>query len=747
MADQYARVIIDISHEKVDRPFTYRIPDSLSGMVKAGSRVRIPFGSGNRERTGYVVELSSQAGYDRDKIKELTGLVEGSVTAESQLIELAWWMKERYGSTMNQALKTVLPVKQQVKGREKKYLRCLLDSESLSAAYEEAVRKKYRARARLLEAFVSTSVIPWETAVSQLNVTQAAVKPLIEKGIVVVESQHQYRNPAETIGRKGESGERAHVNLNPQQKAIADDFCRRYDSGIRETALIHGITGSGKTEVYMEIISHIQENGKESIVLIPEISLTYQTVMRFYRRFGNQVSFINSKMSAGERYDQFERARKGEISIMVGPRSALFTPFLNLGLIVIDEEHESAYKSELSPRYHARETAAFRAKQSGAGLILGSATPSVESYKKAKEGIYRLYTLSERAKKDSRLANAEIVDLRRELAEGNKSIFSRLLQEKIEDRLEKGQQIMLFMNRRGYSNFISCRSCGEAIKCPHCDVTLTLHKDGRLVCHYCGYSTERPKICPSCGSPYLAGFGAGTQKIEAMVQERFPGVKTLRMDMDTTSRKGGHEEILAAFAAGEAQILVGTQMIVKGHDFPNVTLVGILAADISLYAPDFSSGERTFQLLTQAAGRAGRGKTAGDVIIQTYAPDHYSIQAAARQDYQMFFKREMAYRRLLHYPPTWGMVTVQMTCPDEQALAELSGRLEERLKSGLSKLPEVELIGPVNAPIYKLHDLYRKILYLKSENYDILIKIRKWMEDFFDSGESRKDLTVQYDFL
>ena len=747
MADQYARVIIDISHEKVDRPFTYRIPDSLCGVIKAGSRVRIPFGSGNRERTGYVVELSEKAEYDKSKIKEISGLVEGSVTAESQLIELAWWMKERYGSTMNQALKTVLPVKQQVKGAQKKYLRCLLERDSLLAAWKEVEQKKYKARARLLEAFLSSPVIPWETAARQLNITSAAVTPLIEKGMVAVDSQYQYRDPAGAIGKKEDLEGNTPIILNSQQQAIADDFCGRYDSGIRETALIHGITGSGKTEVYMEIISHIQKMGREAIVLIPEISLTYQTVMRFYRRFGNKVSFINSKMSAGERFDQFERAKKGKISIMVGPRSALFTPFPDLGLIIIDEEHEAAYKSELSPRYHAREAAAFRAKQSGASLILGSATPSVESYKKAKEGIYRLYTLSQRAKKDSRLAKAEIVDLRKELAEGNKSVFSRLLQKKIEDRLEKGQQIMLFMNRRGYSNFISCRSCGEAVKCPHCDVTLTLHRDGRMVCHYCGYSVPKPLNCPSCGSPYLAGFGAGTQKVEAMVRERFPGAKTLRMDMDTTSKKGGHEEILAAFAAGEAQILVGTQMIVKGHDFPNVTLVGILAADISLYAPDFSSGERTFQLLTQAAGRAGRGQTAGEVVIQTYAPDHYSILAAARQDYQMFFDREMAYRRLMHYPPAWGMVTVQMACPDEQGLAEVSGRLEDRLKAGLFKLPGVEMIGPVNAPIYKLHDLYRKILYLKSENYDILIKIRKWMEDFFENGDIRKDLTVQYDFL
>ncbi len=747
MADQFARVIIDISHEKVDRPFTYRIPPCLEGKIQAGSQVWIPFGFGNKKRTGYVVETSWEAGYDETKIKDIGGLVEGSVTAETQLIQLAWWMKERYGSTMNQALKTVLPVKRQVKGAEKKYIRCLLEASRLQQAYEEAVRKKYRARARLFEAFLTNPVIPYEMALEKLQLTAASLKPLLEAGIVAVESQYQYRNPAEAMRKKDKEEKEPVAFLNEEQRAVTKDFCRRYDEGIRETALLYGITGSGKTEVYMEIISHIQKAGKQAIVLIPEISLTYQTVLRFYKRFGSQVSFINSRMSAGERYDQFERAKKGEVSIMVGPRSALFTPFDRLGLIVIDEEHENAYKSELSPKYHAREAAAFRAKQSEASLLLGSATPSVESYQKAMEGKYRLYTLSKRAKKNSSLAKIQVVDLREELREGNKSIFSRVLQEKIEDRLEKGEQIILFMNRRGYSNFISCRSCGEAIKCPHCDVTLTLHRNGRMVCHYCGYSMEKPRLCPNCNSPYIAGFGAGTQKIEAMVWDRFPGVKTLRMDLDTTSKKGGHEEILSAFGAGEAQILIGTQMIVKGHDFPKVTLVGVLAADLSLYAPDYASGERTFQLLTQAAGRAGRGETPGDVVIQTYAPDHYSIQAAVKQDYPLFFQREMAFRRLLRYPPAVHLLTVHMASSKEEVLAATAELLMGCLEPALSEKAGVEWIGPVNAPIYKLHDSYRKILYLKSENYDILIKIRKQTERFFEAREGQRDLTVQYDLL
>ncbi len=744
MAETYARIIIDISHEKVDRPFSYRIPQRLSGKIQAGTRVRIPFGTGNRERTGYVVGLTSQAGYEADKIKEILDVVEGSVSAESQLIELAWWMKERYGCTMNQALKTVLPVKQKVKGTEKKYIRCLLSKEELDEAIKEAERKKYRARIRLFETFRSVPVIPYETAIHQLNLTAAALKPLENRGIIAVERENVYRNPAEAFRREGLQA-LEHPVLNPQQQGIVDDFKTRYEEGKRGISLIHGITGSGKTEVYMGLIEYMRTLGKEVIVLIPEIALTYQTVMRFYKRFGQEVSFINSRLSAGERYDQFTRARNQEISIMIGPRSALFTPFQNLGLIIMDEEHEGAYKSEISPRYHAREAAAFRAEQNNAPLVLGSATPSVESYEKAMTGEYHLYTLTERAKKESRLAKVHVVDLREELKAGNKSIFSGLLQEMMEDRLRKGQQIMLFLNRRGYSSFISCRSCGEAVKCPHCDVTLTLHRDGRMVCHYCGYTAVRPSVCPSCGSPYIAGFGTGTQKIQAMTEQRFPGVSTLRMDLDTTSKKGGHEEILSAFESGKAQILIGTQMIVKGHDFPGVTLVGVLAADTSLYAPDFRCAERTFQLLTQAAGRAGRGDKAGDVVIQTYAPDHYSIQAAAKQDYPMFFRQEMAFRTMLNYPPVCGILTIQAADRREDVLENAMARMKTWAEQEAGRTSGIFLIGPVNAPIYKVNDIYRKILYLKSENYDILIKIRTRLEELWETAGLSLETAVQYD--
>lgn len=668
MASRYASIIIDISHENVDRIFQYRIPEHLLTEIRVGSQVCVPFGSGNRTRKGYVVDITEKADYEESRIKEVSGLVEGSVTADSRLIALAWWMKERYGSTMNQALKTVLPVKRRVKARNKQ---------------------------------VVQSMVPEPLAAGPLR-------------------------------------------LNPWQQKIADSFCEDYDQGKRIPYLIHGITGSGKTEVYMAMIDHVLKKKRQVIVLIPEIALTYQTVMRFYARFGERICVMHSRLSAGERYDQFERARRGDTEIMIGARSALFTPFARLGLIVIDEEHEGAYQSEGAPRYHAREVAQQLACMHEAQLVLGSATPSIEAYSRARAGLYRLFSLKSRANVKSVPAVTEIVDLRREMEDGNKSIFSRRLQELITDRLNRKEQMMLFMNRRGYSSFVSCRSCGKAVKCPHCDVSLTLHNKNRLVCHYCGYTIPLPGACPECGSEYLAGFGVGTQKIEELTAQMFPQARILRMDLDTTSKKGGHEAILAAFARREADILIGTQMIVKGHDFPGVTLVGILAADQSLYAPDFRCAERTFQILVQAIGRAGRGERPGIAVIQTYLPEHYGIQTAAAQDYETFYQREMGYRQLLHYPPASHMLGLQVAGRDEQLAGHMMDLIRDSVMRHFGSC--VEVIGPVPAPVYKVNDIYRKILYMKQENYDILIRIRKYVQERWDETEDCRQLTIQYDF-
>lgn len=535
--------------------------------------------------------------------------------------------------------------------------------------------------------------------------------------------------------------------LNEEQARAAGRFTADYDAGVRTAYLLHGITGSGKTEVYMECMEHVLARGRQVILLIPEISLTYQTVMRFYRRFGDKIAILNSRLSDGERFDQWKRAEEGRVSVMIGPRSALFAPFERLGLIIMDEEHEGAYKSETTPRYHAREAARRRAMDSGASLILGSATPSMEAYQEALSGKSTLLRLTQRAVSGSRIPAVEIVDLREELRDGNKSMFSRRLKELIEDRLEKREQIMLFINRRGYSNFISCRSCGEPVRCPHCDVSLTLHGKSRLVCHYCGYSIPMMENCPSCGSPYLAGFGAGTQKLEELAKKEFPGSRILRMDADTTAKKGGHEAILSAFSGHEADILIGTQMIVKGHDFGRVTLVGIMAADLSLNTPDYRCSERTFQLLTQAAGRAGRGERAGAVVFQTYQPDHYAIRSAASQDYEAFYRQEIAYRRAMNYPPLCRMQAVLFSSASQEALGAAAERSKEALLQALSEngREEAQFIGPVHAPVYKVNDIYRKILYIKSEKCDILDRIRGILENLAAGNEAFRPVTIQYD--
>ena len=577
----------------------------------------------------------------------------------------------------------------------------------------------------------------------------ATIRALEQSGFIEVITQSGYRNPVEHM-----SVDTYDKVLNAAQQSVVDAIEGDIAAGLRNTYLIKGVTGSGKTEVYMELIAHCIQSGRQAIVLIPEIALTYQTVMRFFARFGNRVSIINSRLSNGERYDQFERAKNGDIDIMIGPRSALFTPFSNLGLIIIDEEHENSYKSESVPRYHAREVAIEYARMSDAIVVLGSATPSVDSYYKAKTGVYRLLELDKRVD-DRPLPKCEVVDLRQELREGNRSILSTRLQELMEERLLNGQQTMLFLNRRGKSAFMSCRACGFVVKCPHCDVSLSEHGGGVMVCHYCGYRQPVPKVCPSCGSKYISGFKAGTQKIEAMVAKRFPQARILRMDYDTTRAKDAYEKILQAFSNHEADILIGTQMIVKGHDFSNVTLVGVLAADMSLHVNDFHAAERTFALLTQAAGRAGRGKLPGNVVIQTYDPDHYAIRTAKEQDYEAFYDKEIEYRRLMHYPPVWNMLLVHVTSPDESECASMSQQVYDIASQMISHADEnqspddrhqIQLIGPADATIAKVNDIYRKVIYMKTSDYAALISIKDGIEQAVKADTAMKHANISFDF-
>lgn len=746
MAELYADIIVDISHEKLDKSFQYRVPERLRRTLDTGMCVTVPFGTGNKLIKGYVIGMGGSCKFDPARTKEIYDIAENGVGVEDKMISLAVWIRRNYGCTMIQALKTVLPAKQSVRKLEHKTIRRLMNREEIIALLGESERKKQTAKARLLRELADQVSLPKEWVTGKLGVSAQTISGLEKAGVIKVDSASSFRNPV-----KLERTEENRNTLSVGQQRIVREVMEDYDGGKPDTYLLHGITGSGKTEVYMQLIEEMLSRGKQAIVLIPEIALTYQTLLRFYRRFGERVSVMNSTLSSGEKYDQCERAKRGEIDIIIGPRSALFTPFPRIGIIVMDEEHEGSYKSESTPKYHTRETALEVARLHGASVVLGSATPSMEAYYRSEMGEYKLFTLKERLT-GGQLPAVYTVDLRQELREGNRSIFSRKLQELLADRLEKGEQSILFLNRRGYAGFISCRACGQVIKCPHCDVSLSEHKNGMLVCHYCGYSRPRPAGCPKCGSKYISGFRAGTQQIEEKLREMFPGARTLRMDADTTKTKDSYEQILSAFSNEQADVLIGTQMIVKGHDFPKVTLVGVLAADISLSAGDYRAGEKTFQLLTQAVGRAGRGTLPGEAVIQTYQPDHYAVVNAARQDYESFYSEEILYREMLGYPPAAHMLAVQIFSKEEQrgkglaeSLAAMTG-IHRQMRQGIRRDgAETVLIGPAPASIGRINDIFRFVFYVKSPEYDKLIHIKDILEQKIQEMPPSNE-TVQFDF-
>ena len=757
--NRYAQVIIDISLSKLDRPFTYRIPGQLQGQLRLGSLVEIPFGNGDIIRKGYVIAFTDLCSLPEEKIKDIAGIaMQGSDETGGNAIRLAAWMQQRYGGTMALCLKTVLTGRRQARPMESKSVTLLMSEDEARERLAFYERKHQVARARLLRGLLETPTQPWQLITNKLHVPSAAIQAMERQGILRIDRKSSLRNPVAIDGVQDQP-----LTLSPEQQSIVDGVLAQFHSPDHRVSLIHGITGSGKTEVYISIIERIVAEGRQAIMLIPEISLTYQTLLRFYRHFGERVSVMNSSLSEGEKSDQFERARRGEIDVIIGPRSALFTPFPHLGVIVMDEEHETSYKNESMPKYHAREVAEHIAEMQGAVLVLGSATPSVDSYDRARRGEYRLYTLTRRLTGGT-LPSVEVADMREELRLGNRSILSRKLADRLEDRLARGEQTMLFLNRRGFSGFVVCRTCGFVPKCPHCSVSLSLHMSGggacghraqeeegrRLVCHYCGYEQPMPQTCPDCGSPHIGGLNAGTEQIQDMLQKVYPQAHVLRMDADTTKTKGSYEKILTAFANEEADILVGTQMIVKGHDFPNVTLVGALLADMSLYAEDYRAAERTFQLLTQAAGRAGRGQRPGEVVIQTYEPSHYSIRHAAAQDYEGFYQEEMTYRRLLQYPPTAHMLAVQITSRNEDHALLYAGQTRELLARIICRWTEPPLlIGPAAPVLSKLRDEYRFALYIKSEEYDKLMVCKDGVEAAAAralAADPGLDIQFQFDF-
>ncbi len=741
MKQLYADVIVDISIDKLDKTFQYRVPDDLRDRVQEGSKVCVPFGNGGRIVDGFVVSLDDVPKIDTERIKDIEDCPENYITAEEKLVHLAAWIKRTYGSTFIQALKTVLPVKEKKKVKEKRIIFSEADVDALIKERELCEKKHYTARARFIDALIEKKSFSWEYAVKELKITQALINSMQEKRLIGISRSAEYRKALPGNLNINNMGCVTH-ELSGIQKEVYEGIKEEFNSEKPRPCLIRGVTGSGKTYIYMQLIKDVIDSGKQAILLIPEISLTWQTVSRFYECFGDRTAVLHSKLSKGERSDLIERVKNKEVSLVIGPRSALFTPFDDLGIIIIDEEHDSSYQSEKTPRYHARETAVYRAQTENANVVLGSATPSISTRYRCETGDYALFELEDRFA-GATVPFVKIVDMREELKKGRKSVLSEELEKAIGQRLENKEQVMLFLNRRGHTGFISCRSCGNVIKCPHCDVSLTLHNNHMLMCHYCGYSQPMVKNCPDCGSKYIGGFKIGTQQVEEVLHKKFPGARILRMDRDTVGAKESYEKILGGFSKGEADILVGTQMIVKGHDFPNVTLVGVIAADTALYAQDYGAAEGAFQLLVQAVGRAGRGKVRGTGIIQTYNPEHYAIEAAKTQDYETFYKEEIANRRIMRYPPISCLLSIHGSAKEEEHLQNAMNYIKKYLEK-IRLRDQIQILGPVYESIAKLQDQYRMVIYIKNADISDIIKMRQYTEKYISINSGFNDINIQF---
>jgi len=709
----YAEVIVALNTRRTDRVFHYAVPVEFQDQVKVGVRVLVPFGG--RRLAGYVVGF----GFPEDtvNIREIAGVLDAEPVFTPELLELARWMSDNYLCSTAEALQRILSPRLVVKGsREVGQIHPSLPEEELEKVLCSLARAP--GQAVVLKKALSCPGMTRKELAAAAEVSPAVINTLIKKGILTASRVKISRRADRTVRCLAKTGP---LPLNAGQASALEQVAGAIRQGVFRAFLLHGVTGSGKTEVYLQAIAAALEAGRQAVALVPEISLTPQMVELFQGRFGGQVAVLHSALPGGERYDEWRRIKDGEAPVVLGTRSAVFAPLSRPGLFVIDEEHESSYKQDDHLRYHAREVALKRAQLTGAVVLLGSATPSLESQLKAAAGgPYQLLKLSDRI--DGRpLPTVQVVDMRQETKEGNCGIFSRALVAAINRRLEEQEQVLLFLNRRGFATFVICRECGMVLKCPHCDISLTYHRDGRLRCHYCNYSVRAPDLCPNCGSHNIRHLGAGTQRVEEEARQFFPEARVLRMDSDSTARKGSHAKIISAFRDRQADILIGTQMIAKGLDFPGVTLVGVINADITLHMPDFRAAERTFQLLTQVAGRAGRGNLPGEAIIQTYSPDHYSITAAAAHDCEGFYLSEMPVRRSLGYPPFTHLARLLFTHEDEEEVKKGAMQAKEVLKKILPGTGKsISILGPAPAPLSKIKDRYRWQLVLKASRRDLL---------------------------
>ncbi|SKC87240.1 primosomal protein N' [Maledivibacter halophilus] len=661
--------------------------------------------------------ISSDEGFDNEN-KIIQMLMENKMISHNELIKGIGYNCNKYISRLLN--KKIIMVEEKfysdIKSKYKKVVEVNFDPKKIDKVLSNMSNRAYK-QIEILKYIARVKRVELKDVIEKTNTSRAVLNALEKKNLIKVVDEKEYRTPVDI-----DQIERDKVNkLNWEQEIAYANIMKTIRNHRFEKYLLHGVTGSGKTEVYMQLVNNVIKNNQQAIILVPEISLTPQIVEKFLKRFGENVAVLHSKLSLGERYDQWKKIKNNEISIVIGARSAVFAPCDNLGLIIIDEEHESSYKSEMNPKYHTIDVAEHLCRENNAVLVLGSATPSIESYYKAQKGEYKLLELKNRFNKNP-LPRVEIVDMRVELEEGNKAIFSRKLYDSMKNELLSNKQVILFLNRRGYSTFVSCRSCGYVLKCLNCDISLTYHHRKNVAkCHYCGYQREVPRICPECKSKYIKFFGSGTEKVEAYVNKLFPSYRTKRLDIDTTSKKGSLEKIIESFGKREIDILIGTQMVTKGLDFPYVTLVGVLSADITLNLPDYRANERTFQLLTQVAGRAGRHDFEGNVIIQTYSPNNYAVISSKNHDYKDFFNKEIRIRKEFCYPPFYNIVNIIVLGKNERNVIKSANRLFQKIESetGKSKgLNNIQLLGPNPAILGRIKDNYRWQILLKYQSVD-----------------------------
>jgi len=714
----FAQVIVDIAHSSVDRLFTYRADDN----IMVGQRVLVPFGAGNKAIEGFVLGISDS--YEGNiALKSIIRPMEPYTVLTPEQIQLAYWIKQSYNCILVDALRLMIPAQLRGGRVKEKTIRTIKVNSSIEPeqALSAMLKKDGTPKSpRQHEVYTLLAESGMEMSTGDICAfipgAAAAIRALLQKGYIVEMGRETYRNPY----ANHDIPKTLPLPLSSQQQGAMDAVSAAMEQG-RGEFLLHGVTGSGKTEVYMQAIAKALEMGGTAIVLVPEISLTPQAMDRFRGRFGNSVAVLHSRLSPGERYDEWRRIRLGKAKVVLGARSAVFAPLENIRLIVVDEEHEQSYSSEMTPRYNAIEVARQRCRLNGGTLLLGSATPSIASYLRATKGKYTLLEMPGRVN-NLPMPEVEIADMRDEFAAGNTGIFSAPLYDALKNCFDKGEQAILFMNRRGYSTFVSCRGCGYVFKCDNCDVSMTYHKlENSMKCHYCGNVKPIPKVCPECGKPYIKFFGIGTQQVEEQLSQSFPGVTCLRMDADTTHTKDSHYNILSRFAKGEAQVLIGTQMVAKGLDMPGVSVVGVIAADASLHIPDYRSCERSFQLLTQVAGRAGRAAGNGRVIVQTYNPDHPAIVLASKHDYKGFFDYEIAMRRAALFPPYSLFIRALFMHGDNAPLAEaaesfaqgLHSTIIDALKQQGADDRELLFMTCGDAPIKRKQGQYRKQILLK----------------------------------